>query len=478
MAALNKLNTIALTLLITGAIDSIRNLPATAMFGSTLIFFFIFSAIVFLIPTAFVSAELAANIDEGGIYQWARLAFGERIGFLAVWLQWINNIIWFPTILSFIAGTAAYLVDPELAQNKLYLVTVILVTIWTLTLLNTKGIRLSAKFTSFCAIIGLIIPMATIIALLVIWLFMGKPLQIHLTSSNLLPNWSHTDNWIALTAIITGFLGMELATVHIKDVKEPQKTFPKALAISTIVILVTMTLGSLAIAFVLPVDQINLVNGTIQTFSYFLNAYHLSWLTSVLTLLLVVGSLGGIVSWLVSPIKGLSQAAARGFMPKIFEKQNKYGVPQNLLLMQAMLVSLVCFAFLFFPSINASYWLLSALSTQLYILMYVLMFLCAIRLRNKISYTKQSFTIPGKKLGLWMVCLLGLIGCVITLFVGFIPPSNLNIGSNFYYQMIFCSGMVVMVLPVFFFYWYQAKKLNNAAVDNVKTESSSLFEKA
>src|SRR5476651_2880845 len=94
-----KLSLFSLILLIVAAIDSIRNLPASALFGSTLIFFFIFSAIVFLIPTALVSAELAANIDEGGIYQWARLAFGERAGFLAVWLQWINNIFWFPTIL-------------------------------------------------------------------------------------------------------------------------------------------------------------------------------------------------------------------------------------------------------------------------------------------------------------------------------------------------------------------------------------------
>lgn len=465
MGPLNKLGTLALILLITGAVDSIRNLPATALFGSSLIFFFIFSAIVFLIPTALVSAELAANIDEGGIYQWARRAFGERIGFLTVWLQWINNIIWFPTILSFIAGTAAYLIDPALAQNKFYLVTVILLTFWALTLLNLKGIRLSSKLTSFCAISGLIIPMVVIISLLVAWIVMGKPLQIHLTPTNLLPNWGHIDNWIALTAIMTGFLGMELATVHIKDVKNPQKTFPKALAISTVVILITMILGALAIAFVVPYNQINLVNGTIQTFAYFLDAFHLSWLTPVLTLLLVIGSLGGIVSWIVSPIKGLSQAAQRGFMPPVFEKHNKHGVPQNLLLTQAVLVSIVCMAFLFLPSINASYWLLSALSTQLYMFMYVLMFFSALRLRKKMAYSEQSFVIPGKKLGLWAICALGLAGCSITIFVGFIPPSSINFGSSLYYEVLFCSGMIGMIMPVGFFYWYQANRKKTATVE-------------
>lgn len=454
----NKLSTFALTLLITGAIDSIRNLPASALFGSTLIFFFIFAAIVFLIPTALISAELAANVDEGGIYQWGRIAFGERIGFLAVWLQWINNIVWFPTILSFIAGTAAYLVDPSLAQNKFYLVGVILTAFWFLTLINLKGIRVSAKFTSFCAITGLIIPMILIIGLFIVWLLLGNPVQIHLTSSNIFPSFQTMDNWIALTAIMLGFAGMELATVHIKDVHQPQKSFPKALAFSTIIILLTMMLGSLAIAFVLPYDQINLVNGTIQTFAYFLSSYHLSWLTPILTIMLVIGSLGSIISWVISPIKGLGQAAEHGFLPPFFEKANKFGVPQNLLITQAFLVSFVCLAFLLFPSVNGSYWLLTALTTQLYMLMYVLMFLSALSLRKKLNYQNKTFTIPGKKTGLWIVCLLGLIGCTITLMVGFIPPAHINVGSKLYYEVLFCSGIAIMILPVFFFYWYEKRK--------------------
>ncbi|TAL66050.1 MAG: amino acid permease, partial [Legionella sp.] len=69
-----KISVFALVLLITGAIDSIRNLPGAALFGSTIIFFFIFSAIVFLIPVALIAAELSATWadEEGGIYSWVR----------------------------------------------------------------------------------------------------------------------------------------------------------------------------------------------------------------------------------------------------------------------------------------------------------------------------------------------------------------------------------------------------------------------
>lgn len=457
MQTFTKLKTLALTLLITGAIDSIRNLPGAALFGSSLIFFFIFAAVVFLIPTALVSAELSANVSSGGIYHWARLAYGERIGFLAIWLQWINNIVWFPTILSFIAGTFAYLINPALAANKYYLVGVILSVFWALTLLNLKGIRLSAKFTSFCAVTGLIIPIAFIIILLIVWIALGHPLQIQLNLTSILPNFHHSENWIALTAIMLSFCGMELATVHINDVDNPGKTFPKALVYSTILILITMILGSLAIAFVLPYDHINLVNGTIETFAYFLSAYHLTWLSPILVLLLIVGSLGGLISWIISPVKGISQAAEHGFLPHFFQKKNKYDVPQNLLLVQAVLVSLMCLAFLCLPSVNGSYWLLTALSTQLYMCMYVLMFLSALRLRKLAPEHSTEFRVPGKKLGLWAVCLLGLMGCFVTLFVGFIPPSNINVGGSTYYEILFCTGMVVMMLPVFAFYQYHSR---------------------
>lgn len=310
--------------------------------------------------------------------------------------------------------------------------------------------------------------MALIIGLLIFWLLQGNPLQIHLTAATIFPSFSHTDNWMALTAIMLGFAGMELASVHIKDVDHPQRNFPRALAFSSLIILSTMMLGSLAIAFILPYDQINLVNGTIQTFAYFLSAYHISWLLPVLTLLLILGTLGGIISWVISPIKGLGQAAQQGFLPPFFEKHNAHGVPQNLLITQAVIVSLVCTAFLLMPSINASFWLLTALTTQLYILMYVILFLSGLRLRHKMTYPSNTFRIPGKKWGAKITCWLGLFGCLVTFIVGFIPPNNIDIGSKFFYELLFCGGILIMLLPVLFFYWYQGRR--PALVPQVSTD--------
>jgi glutamate:GABA antiporter len=460
----------ALVMLITGAIDSIRNLPAMALFGSSLIFFFIFSAIVFLIPAALVSAELSSHSPEkSGIFHWVHLAFGKKAGFLAIWLQWINTVAWLPTVLSFVAGTAAYFLHPALAQNKYYLVSVVLITFWSLTWLNLKGLHFSAKFSSICAVIGMIIPMILIVGLAAVWLFLGNPSQIHFTKMDIVPSFHHSENWISLTAIMTAFLGMELATVHVKEIKRPQKTFPRALFFSVLLILSTIILGSLAIAMVLPNDQINLVNGVIQAFTGFFEKYHLSWLVPVITVMLLLGSLGQIISWVISPAKGLLHAAELGFLPAFFTKKNSKGMPSTILLTQAGLVSIICLAFLLMPSVNGSYWLLTALSTQLYMLMYVLMFAAAIFLKYKSKSPPDAFTIPFGKTGMWTACLLGLIGCTITIIVGFIPPSGMNVGGFMHYEILFCSGLIAMILPVVFFYLYQSKSFS-ALFPFAKTE--------
>lgn len=456
-----KISVVALILLITGAIDSIRNLPATALFGSTLIFFFIFSALVFLIPVALVAAELSStwHEEEGGIYSWVKSAFGANWAFFTIWLQWINTMVWYPTILSFIAGTFAYLIDPALAQNKFFLITVILVVFWSLTYLGLSGIHASATFASVCAVIGMIIPMAFIILLAIIWLFQGKPIAVDFSYHHLLPHWGDSQSWVSLTAIMTSFLGMELAAVHVRNVKNPQKNFPRAMFFSVLLILITMIFGSLAIAFVLPHDQISLVDGVMKAFTNFFKAYHLGPLMPLIVILLLIGSVGSMVNWIISPAKGLLLAADHGFLPHWLYKLNKHGVASRILLLQAVLVTLFCSVFLLLPTINEIYWLFTDLSTELYIMMYVMMFIAAIHLKNKFPHKKRPFAIPGGYGGYYLTCLLGLGGCVITLIVGFIPPEeSLQIGGASHFRLAFISGILLMLLPAGLFYLH--KKLS------------------
>lgn len=469
-----KISVFTLVLLITGAIDSIRNLPATALFGSSLIFFFIFSAIVFLIPVSLVSAELSStwSEEEGGVYSWVRHAFGENLAFFTIWLQWINTMVWYPTIISFIAGILAYLINPELAQNKFYLISVILIIFWSLTLLGLSGLRASATFASFCAIVGMILPMGIILLLALVWFIKGNPLAIDLSFNKLIPQWGNTQSWISLTAIMTSFLGMELAAVHVRNVVNPQRNFPRAMFFSVLLILITMIFGSLAIAIVLPADQISLVHGDMQAINIFFQAYHLSWFMPIMLILLLLGSLGSMVNWIISPAKGLLLAADNGFLPHWLYRLNKHGIASRILILQAVIVTLLCSGFLLFNSINAIYWLFTALSTELYIMMYVMMFLAAIRLKTKFSDLPRPFAIPGKAFGYYFTCILGLSGCLITLIVGFFPPEqSMNVGGANHFRLIFVLGIALMITPSFLLCLRKKYKAIGHAVHNSSRNS-------
>lgn len=468
----HALTIFSLTMITVGSVDSIRNLPATALFGSQLIAFFFLGALFFLIPTALISAELASGWPkQGGIYIWVKEAFGRHIGFLAIWLQWIENVIWYPTILSFVAGTIGYLINPAMASNAHFLWLIIVLSFWGATLINMRGMSSSALFSNVCAISGLLLPMSLIIGLGAAWIVGGNPLQIQFDTPSIVPHWQDSSMWVSLTAIMMSFCGIEIATVHANDVENPQHAFPRALIYSVIVILTTLILGSLAIAVVLPQNDINLVAGIMQAFNAFFAQYHLLWLMPVVALMLVMGGLGGVSNWIIAPTKGLMVAAEDGNLPGIFQRCNANGAPTVMLITQAVIVTLLSTLFLFMPSVNGSYWLLTALAAQLYMLMYLLMFFAAIKLGFSAPEHPRAFRIPGGKIGLLVVASIGIIGAGTTLVVSFMPPEGINIGSTLRYELTLIIGLLLMCSPPFISNWWQ--KNSRRSAENVLIESVS-----
>lgn len=458
--SVKKLSFFAIVLLIVSAIDSNRNLPAAAIFGAPLIFFFLFSAVFFLFPTAFVAAELSAAFPEkGGIYHWVRKAYGDKMGMAAVWLQWINTMVWYPTILSFLAGTAAYLIDPTLIENKLYMVIAISAIFWLLTILNLFGVHTSARINGIFALIGTVFPMLLLIALGFFWISQGKPQAITISYDTIIPSLSKFESWTALEAVMASFLGMELIGVHVGHVDQPQKTFPRAILLSSLYILATMLFGSLMIAIVLPAADINLTGGIMQVFARFLRAFHLDPYIYHIAFLIVIGSLGGMINWIISPAKGLLHASEHGFLPYFFYKTNRHGATSRILITQAILVTLFCSAFLLVPTVNAFYWLLTSLSNCLYMMMYILMFLSAIKIR--FLYPKGAFQIPGGTPGLFFVTFLGLIGATLTIAFGFVPPEHIDVGSPLKYALIIGCGIILLLSPLFLLFSYRRRQMGH-----------------
>ncbi len=443
------LTVFTLAMINVAAVSSVRNLPTIAEYGFASLFFFALAAVLFFIPVSMVAAELATGWPQtGGVFAWVKEAFGHRTGFLAIWLLWAENVIYYPALLSFIAGTIAYIASPTLAQNPYYTLFVIVTVFWATTLANLLGMRISGWISAFGVITGTIIPGGLIIILGILWYFSGNSLQVAFTTQNLVPDMSSPTQLVLFSGVLVAFCGLEMSAVHARDVQNPQKNYPRAILLSALLILGLYVLGVLAIAIVIPQSEISLTAGSLQAFAVFVDAYGLSWLTPVIAILLTLGAFGTLSTWIAGPSKGLLGAAQSGDLPPFFRKLNRHGMPVALLITQAVIVTFFSMIFLIMPTVSSGYWVLNAMVAQLYLLMYILMFAAAIKLRYKQPQVKRAYRIPGGNFGMWFVAGLGLIGSFATFCIGFFPPAQLQTGNaTFYVAFLFLSVVIACIAP-------------------------------
>ncbi|HUV86593.1 MAG TPA: amino acid permease [bacterium] len=426
-------------------IASLRGLPTMAEYGLTAVFFFVVAALVFLIPTALVSAELATGWPKrGGVYVWVKEALGARWGFVAIWLQWLQNVIWYPTVLSFAAATFAFAISPALANNRFYALAVILAAYWGATLVNFRGMKTSGWISTVGVIGGTLVPGALIIGLGIAWLALGNPSQLELSGAAFVPDLGGMSSIVLAASTLLFFAGMEVSATHAQEVKNPQRDYPKAILIATLVVLAVFVLGTLSIAVVVPREKISLVAGLMQAFTAFLDKFHLAWLIPVVALLIAFGVFGQISTWIAGPSKGLLAVARHGFLPPFLQRVNRRGVQTHILVVQALIVTALSLVFLLMPTVSSSYWILTALTAQLYLVMYVLLFVSAVRLRYSEPGVARAYKVPGGKLGMWLVAGVAVAAAAFTVAIGYFPPAQLQTGNVFFYEAFLALGMVIV----------------------------------
>jgi amino acid transporter len=241
------------------------------------------------------------------------------------------------------------------------------------------------------------------------------------------------------------FAGIEVSAVHANEVKNPKRDYPKAIFLAAIIIILTFTLGSLAIASVLPASTISLTAGLMQGFKELLAMFHLSFLLPIIGLLVAFGAIGGVAAWIIGPSKGLFATAKAGDIPPFLEKTNRNNVPTHILLIQGTIVTFLTCVFLLVPTVSTALFMLTALTAILYLMMYILLYASAIRLRYTQPNVKRSYKIPGGNFGMWLVGGVGILGALFAIIVGLFPPQQLAVGSPIFYVLFLIVGIIVFL---------------------------------
>jgi glutamate:GABA antiporter len=446
-------------MIVAAVVTSLRGLPMMAKEGLTMFFYLGFSFLFFLLPASLVAAELGGAFSKqgGGVYIWVKEAFGSRWGFTAIWLQWIQNVVWYPTTLAFAAGALAYLfMKPELASSGFYTGIVILVCYWGATFITLQGTSFVSSITKYGVLFGTVLPGVFIIVLAIVWVIQGNPVcfldtegakqTTHvLQHARFFPHITGLGSLSFLAGIILLFAGVEVHAVHANELENPSKQFPFAIFLSMIVVLLLFSLGSLAVATVLPAKDISLDAGVMQAFKSLLEKFRLGWLVPIIGFLTAFGAIGGVMSWIGGPSRGLLETAKQGEIPPFMAKTNKKDMQINILFIQAIIVTILACLYFIMKNVSVAFFLLSAMTITLYLVMYVLMYMTAIKLRITRPDLPRSYKVPGGVFGMCIIAGVGLIGVIFSLVVGFVPPDNLPVGNPKLYIGTVAAGMIIFV---------------------------------
>lgn len=448
------ITTMGMTIMIVTTVVSLRGLASQAEFGIQSIFWYVLAAIVFLIPFSLVCAELASTYTHsGGLYRWVAEAFGTRWGWTAMYLEWQCLVIWFPAVLMFGAVSLAYVFWPEtfdatLSSNKLYTILIVLGVYWFATFNSFRGMSKANVVSQTGGLFGTIIPGAILIILGIIYLFLGDKIEL-VTDISFFPDFTKISTIVFAASIFLFFGGMEMNAVHVQSMRNPGRDYPRALFFAAIIILIIFVLGTLAIGLVTPVKDINLLATLLTSYHKLFEAIHVPWLGNIIALFVAYGVIGQVSVIVTGPSTGLVAVGESGFLPPSLQKKNRHGINTPILWVQGIFVTLLAFALVVLPSVESAYQLLSQMSTVLYLILCVMIYMAFLRLRRTEPNAHRGFRIPGGKFVEWLIGIVGIVGIVFASVLSFFPPSQINTGSPTVYVTILIVGVLFFfILPL------------------------------
>lgn len=431
------------------AILSIRQIPNVAPYGASSVLLWILAAMGLFLPLAMVCGELSTGWpEEGGIFVWVREAYGQRVGWTCAFLFICCCVLFFPMMLQFMMTTIAFCFNETLAENKTFIGISSIIIFWALTYLNIYGMEWTKKINNFGAMFGVIVPGIVLILLALYWVATGHPMQTdYHTTANWFPQLNKWGTIVFLSSMMFAFAGMEVSPMIAGRCKNPQKDFPRAIMISAVIIVGIYILGTIALNTIFPADDANIIAGIMQGMKMASINLGIPWLLPLMGIMIAIGALGQINSWLVGPIYMLNVANSEQHVlgTKIGEMHPKYNTPAFALKVEAVLVSIFCLSTFVSPSMEAAYWTLTALNTLCYFIPYLLMFSSFYILRKKFPDVERSFKIPGKILPAILPAM-GFLSVAFAIVLLFVPPDQIDLGNLVVYELQIGGGGVLFAL--------------------------------
>jgi len=401
---------------------SLRWIATAATAGPSAITIWLIAWLAFYLPFVLSVVELSSRYpQEGGLYVWAKQAFGDFAGFMNGWIYWCSNLPYFPSLLYFTASVALYAGPPSwhrYAGNKTYFVLFSLGGLALATALNIVGLSVG-KWLHNLGAIGTWLPIGILYAVAIAcWWKFGSATSFH--GASLIPHAGSRDV-LFWASIIFALSGAESASFLGDEVKEPRRNIPRALLIAGVVVTTGYILGTVAMLVALPASEVSGLEGIMQAISTAGSRAGIGGLGPIAAVLIVVSNLGALGAWLAAAARLPFVAGIDKYLPPTFAKVHpKWGTPYVALLVHCAVTTLVIFLGQAGTSIYGAYEVLVGMGIIASFIPYLMIFASLLRLHREPA-GRGVVRIPGGKKIAMLVGVVGVVTSIVTIVLSTVP---------------------------------------------------------
>lgn len=419
------------------SVVSLRWIARGALAGAAAVPLWIAAALLFFVPLAIATATLARlHPAQGGIYVWARTAFGPSHGFLCGWCLWVNNLFYFPSLLLFGAANALAPFGPAyagLADDRGYSTAFVLIALWAAVAVNIAGFRVG-RWVQNVGSLGIWIPAVLVIGAGA-FAFARWGSATSFAPPALVPR-GDTLTVVALwSAMCFAFSGMEVTSLVGREVKDAERAIPRGILIAGALVTLVYLAGTAAVLVAVPADALRERSGLADAVSLVTTRAGLGAFGGLTGAMLALAALAGTVSWMAGAARVPFAAAEDRALPAAFSRLHpRWQTPVFALVAQGVVSSLIFLASAFLSaggqttSVQEAYDILVNLTILIYFVPYLYLFAALPALTG------------GSRA--WAAC--GFLATAASLALVFVPPAGAN-AMNYEISMALQAGAIVSV---------------------------------
>ena len=436
-----------------------RWIAAAGHNGPSSISLWVIAAFFFFVPGALVINELSSRFpEEGGLYAWAREAFGPFHGFVAGWTYWFYTVFYFPGLLLASASMAAYAIPGRgaaLADNRLFLLTVSLAMLAAAVLLNIVGLNIG-KWLQNAGGVGTYAPLLMLAAVAaVVAMLHGS--ATHFTLRNMMPAWN-CDTVNFWSQIAFAFTGLELVSAMSEEVHDPRRTLPRAVFGAGAMIAFMYIGGTFAVLALAPAPDLDPQSGVFHAITVGSIALRVGALGVLAAVLVTAGNAGGVGSTVAGIARVPFVVGIDRYLPAAFGKIHpRWKTPYISILVQAIVSGAILLVSQINDTTRGAYQFLVDAAIILYFIPFLYMFAAIIKLagRKDRRENPHAVLVPGGKAGVWICGGLGFVVVLIGILVSLVPPGEAESKVGFEAALVAVTAVSVLIGLVL--YWRGAR---------------------